>query len=758
MIGEYRDALILALAIVPLTGMDIFLHWRTAASTKDLQSRLTATATVIRDGRTKDLPSSELVPGDLVRVRPGEFIPADGLIVVAKEAQVDESSLTGESLPLRKSRLESLPLGAEPSINSEHWGWAGTKLLAGELSVKLVFTGAETYYGEVISSVSSSAHEKTPLQKAIMLLVKRLLIAAALLCLALASTRLMQGKGFIDALISALTLAVAAIPEEFPLVFAFFLGVGVYRMARRKALVRRAVSVENLGRVTCICTDKTGTLTEGQLRLAHMRVAEGFSESDLLRAAVLSSRGESQDPIDQAILSRGAEAESQNTRVAVFPFTEARRREVSICTKDDETLLVAMKGAPETIFARINVSSESLIPYQRYVAKLAGEGHKLIACALAEVRKSEWHGEEPEHGFQLIGLLAFEDPVRDGVQAAIKACQEARIHVLMITGDHPDTAAAIARDIGLAAQPRVYCGDHEGLEQKDGAFFMSMDVIARVLPAQKLAVVSALKASGQLVVVTGDGINDVPALQAADIGVAMGERGTRSAREVASVVLSDDNFSTIVVAVAEGRQLLENLRLSFMYLLTIHIPLVLTAAFLPILGFPLVYLPIHIVWLELVIHPTAILAFQNNPRDELAEINQQPSPTILAKADWWATITSGITTAMVITILYLVGLAKSEEYARTLTIVTLLFANAISAALLSRMQTPAAWAVVTLTALSMVVITEIPAFYSAMHLVPLALEEWLLTGVTAVLAVYLPYHLSLKRPLSNIERRRSASA
>ncbi len=734
-IGQWREAVILVLAIIPLTGMDAFLHWRTAASTRDLQSRLAQTARVMRDQQIVNLPTLSLVPGDLVVVRSGEFFPADGIILMADDAQVDESALTGESLPLKKVQLADLPAGKEPPIAAEHWGFAGTKLLVGEIQLKLAFTGSDTFYGEIIQSVQSSGHEQTALQKSIALLVKKLLLAAVAFCIVLAITRLMQGKGFVDAIVSAATLAIAAIPEEFPVVFTFFLGVGVYRMARRKALVRRAVSVENLGRVTCICSDKTGTLTEGQLRLAHWKAGEGLTETTLFEIAQWASRADSSDPLDQAILGAAPALKVEGEKISVFPFTEKRRRETAIVDKGDEQLLVAVKGAPEEIFKRIEAPASDLKPYLDLVSHLARDGHKLIACAQRFISKADWDGEEPQHGFTLVGLLAFEDPVREAVPSAIKACRQAKIHVLMITGDHPDTAGTIAREIGLGGtHPQVYNAEDDDFEQKDGTFFKSIDVVARALPAQKLAIVLALKAQGELVAVTGDGINDVPALQAADIGIAMGGRGTRSAREVASIVLLDDNFATVVGAIAEGRQLLENLKRSFQYLLTVHIPLVTTAALLPLLGFPIVYLPIHIVWIELLIHPTALLAFQDESKDELFEPSGEGS-AILTKSDWWTTLSAGVLASLIIIGLYIFGLESGTDYARTLAIISLLLTSIFSAAALCRLRTRAARIVLGLSFVSLFVFTEIPFFAEALHVDPPNWEGWLLILATIAVAM-----------------------
>jgi Ca2+-transporting ATPase len=744
-IGDGREAIVLVLAIIPLTGMDVFLHWRTAASTKSLHSRLAPTAVVLRDGRPTRVAAAELVPGDVVVVRAGEYFPADGIVRSTREAQVDESPLTGESLPVAKLPLPTLPPGRAPLVESEHWGFAGSKVLTGETTSTVVFTGAETLYGEIIGSVVASRHERTPLQRSIGRLVERLLLVAVVFCVVLAVTRLLQGRGLVDALLSAATLAVAAIPEEFPVVFSFFLGVGVYRMARRKALVRRAVSVENIGRVTCICSDKTGTLTEGQLRLAHLIPASGCSEEELRRTAIAASRHESLDPIDQVILEGVPDAPAARGRLAVFPFTEARRREAAVVKGTQNTVLVAVKGAPEVVLKLAGITGGDLVRYRHEVDRLAREGHKLIACASLAMPEASWKGEEPDEGYRLVGLLAFEDPVRPAVPAAVAACKRAGIHVLMVTGDHPETAGAIAREIGLgAAAPRVYSGEDASFASKTGEFFRSIDVVARALPAQKLAIVQALKAQGELVAVTGDGINDVPALQAADIGIAMGARGTRSAREAAAIVLSDDNFASVVAAIAEGRQLLDNLSRSFQYLLMVHIPFVSTAALLPLWGYPLLYLPIHIVWLELVIHPTALLAFQDVAASTLGPRRETTGAALLSPAQWRVTIAVGLLTAVAVGGHYALEAtsAGGDARARTLAIMLLLLAGAFAAAGLNGLRTAGARLVLAGTLASGLVLTEVPLFARTFHLTPLGMRQWLLLAGVAALVALVPFALS----------------
>ncbi|NZA27115.1 cation-transporting P-type ATPase [Luteimonas sp. SJ-92] len=619
-LGDVAEAVVLLAAIVPLLGMDAWLHRRTQVSTEGLASRLAATARVLRDGAWQLLPARDLVPGDVVEVAAGGWVPADGLLLSGGDPQFDESSLTGESFPVRKRALDvsgALPVDADAS----HWAHAGTRLLSGTARLWIVHTGARTQYGEIVRLARASRQARTPLQQSVARLVRWILIAALLFCLLLAAVRLLQGHGPLDALISALVLAVAALPEEFPVVFTLFLGVGVYRLAQRQALVRRAVAVENIGRVTAICSDKTGTLTEGRLRLAEAVPTEGLDGPALLALAASVVDAAGHDPLDQALCAASPSAACGGERLATFPFTEARRRETALFRGSDG-LVAVVKGAPETVLAMCAPDSPTQACWRERLDALAARGYKVIACARRALPTGHDPEREPDSGYALAGLLAFGDPVREGVRESVQACLAAGIRVIMVTGDHPLTAGAIARDIGLGGgTPSVLGLGDPGGDPVDTDALAGADVIARAAPAQKLQLVQALQARGHIVAVTGDGVNDVPALQAADIGIAMGERGTRSAREAAAIVLLDDNFRTLVAAIAEGRQLFANLQRGFAYLLLVHLPLVLSAALVPLAGFPLLYLPIHIVWLELIIHPTSMLAFQ---RRSEAQLRGQP--------------------------------------------------------------------------------------------------------------------------------------
>lgn len=722
---NYYEATILALAIIPLTGMDFFLHWRTEATTEGLGQQLATSAVVVREGKKRSVAVWELVPGDLILVVAGGFFPADGLIVGGSTIQVEESALSGESLPVTKQIVASQPLNREAVVVSDKsWAFAGTRLLTGEAMVRVVYTGKETLYGQIIQSVLQTGKVRTPLQALIANLVFKLIIAASLLCVFLALVRYAQGFGLIDTILSAATLAVAALPDEFPVVFTFFLSVGVYRMARNKALVRRAVSVENLGRVTCICSDKTGTITEGRLQLSSFYPVSGVEKEALLSLLALASRADSFDLLDLAILDAAAKATQLPQKVLhSFPFTEDRKRETAVVEQSNHWLVVT-KGAPETILALCDLSPDETRIWLERIAELAAQTYKVLACASITVQSANQF-EEPTGAYQFKGLVAFIDPVREGVAEAIQSCRDQGIHVLMITGDHPATAAAIARQIGLGdGQPKVVLAHDLGpyLTQTAGYNLNQIDVIARAIPMQKYDVVKALQANDQIVAVTGDGVNDVPALKIANIGIAMGERGTQSAREVADIILLDDNFDSIAKAINEGKLLFQNLRLCFKYLLMIHFPFVISAALIPLFGFPLLYFPIQIVLIELIIHPTALLVFQDLPDDGTRRLYKGSG--IFSRYDVMRIVMTGLVTTLLLCGCFVKTLPQGIMHARTLVLAILAFMSIAITIGLAGFKTRTTRLTIFFILIMLLTLIQIPFFAAILDFTPLSLREW----------------------------------
>jgi Ca2+-transporting ATPase len=748
-LSQYTEAITLLVSIMPLVGMDAYLHRRTQASTQGLRGLLSDTARVVRDGAEVVVPATEVVVGDLAIVTTGEPFPADGIVLAGSELRVDESALTGEAYPVAKHPIHGEPPGGDDAlVDSESWGFAGTRLLTGRARIRVTTIGKETLYGSIVQLATGSTRERTPLQRAVGGLVTALLVSAAVLCALLAFVRLRQGYGWTDAVVSAATLAVAALPEEFPVVLTVFLGVGVFRLARRKALVNRAVAVENIGRVSVICSDKTGTITEGRLRIAKIVPANGHDTAVVLATAAAAARLETGDPLDRAILEAAGNEHSAIVPLSTFPFTEDRRRE-TVVTRNEHGFVAYTKGAPETVLAMC--SERDRTEWTDRIGELAAGGHKVIACASRNL--VEYSGGEPDREFVLAGLIAIADPVRAEVPDAVTWCRANGVRVIMLTGDHPKTARAVAIEMGLSPEPVVLTGDELATAAEVATAIRNVDVVARAMPAQKLAIVRALQRDGELVAVTGDGVNDVPALQAADVGIAMGHKGSRSAREVSSIVLLDDNFGSIVAAIAEGRTLFTNLRLSFQYLLVIHLPLVLTATFIPLAGFPVLYLPIHIVWIEAIIHPTALLAFQRSGLADRTDAADRSTDVRLFSRRQWAIILGiGVAITAFITITYWRSLVGGDDHARAMAMVVLVTASASTTAALSRLRTRAAQVVVALSLAITAALVQIPWLASLLHLSPLHVDDWLLAiagGAIVPLLLGLERRRPARRPTAS---------
>lgn len=726
LLGEFTDTIVLLVAIIPLMGMDFYLHRRTEASVRELGSALATHACVIREGRDQWVAAGALVPGDLVRVSSGGPFPADGVILAGESLQAEESSLTGEAYPVRK-----LPLrGGPDEIVEENWAFAGTRLLTGDALVRILFTGSDSLYGGIVRAATATRHEHTRLQDDVARLVRLLLWIATAICLLLAGVRLWQGHGLVDAFLSAAVLAVAAIPEEFPVVLTFSLGLGVYRLAQSRALVRRALAVENIGRVSVICSDKTGTITEGKLRLHELRPAPGTDEQGLIQWAAMASRRGSHDALDESLLAAARPLGPEKSLLATYPFTESRRREVSVW-QFPESRVAVIKGAPETVLTLCDLEAAERAAFLEDAAAMSVTGQKVIGCAYRGIESVE----EPKSGYRFAGLVGVADPLRDRVRESVRLATAAGIQIVMMTGDHPRTAEAIAREAGLSTDPVILSGDEVEARLREGerAFLGDLDVVARATPGQKVMLVEAMREGGRVTAVTGDGVNDVPALKAADVGIAMGLRGNQSAREVAAIVLMDDNFGTIVRAIAEGRQLFQNLTRSFAFLLMIHIPLVTTAALIPLFGYPLLYLPIHIVVLELLIHPSAILGFQQAAPSGLEGVARQTEGFFSRRQ----LISIGVVGLLVT--LGLAGLfigaeasGESPERARAMAVTALIVSLVTLLATLSRLRGRAPCTIAAGGLTLAAVATSLPALANMLHLHPLTARDWLISAAVGV--------------------------
>ena len=756
LIGETTDAIVAFVALGPIAAVGWLLESRAERTLEQLRRLTARTATVVRDGVDQIAPVGTLVVGDLVRILEGDVVPADAAVVELTQLLVDESSLTGESLPASKQ------VGA---TGDEAVIWAGTTVLSGRALARITATGPATRYGQIGSLVAAARSPRTPLQRGLVRLVRGLTIVAAVFCMAVIAAELLHGDGWGDAVIAGVSLAIAAIPEEFSMIYTLYLALGAWRLAQDRALVRRLPSVETLGSTTVICTDKTGTLTHGRLAVAGLWTADEVSsesgtlteaEVALLEAAVLACEPDPYDPLDVAIVDHALRHDVDVAGLHAgglardWPFDPTDKYLTHVWRSGEGLALrVAAKGAIEGILARSRPDAEQRAAAAQANAAFSASGMRVFAVAAGSSDPARTSRVDDEAHLQLLGLVAFSDPRRDGVAEALSECRAAGIRVVMITGDHPATAHAVAEGLGLPHETHgtdvIATGDDLDAADADhlDELVATANVFARTRPEQKHRLVSALRSRGEVVAMTGDGINDAPALREADIGVAMGQRGTDVAREAAALVLLDDNFATIVTAVRDGRRIFDNLTRAFAYLIAFHPPLLLGALIVPLLGRPLLLLPIHLVALELLLHPVVSLVFQADPPDP-DTMRRPPRPVgdalrLRALARPYAV---GTVLALVLLAVYLIALAAwPEEQARALAFASLLASQPVL--LLSmrsadrpmwasrRPWTPTLTVVIAVLVVCTAAVVYVPPLAELLHLEPFPVVWWLLVAAVA---------------------------
>ena len=711
-IGEAGDAVII-LAIVVLNGAIGFVQDYRAESVMAALRQLAALkAVVVRDGRRHAIAAAEIVRGDVVLVEAGNGVPADLRLVEAPRLKINEAALTGEAIPAEK-RADPLADAGLPVADQLNMAFKGTVVTYGRGRGVAVATGMATQLGRIAGLLEAVEPAQAPLQRRLAVFGRQLAVAILAICAVFFALGIWRGEPLLLMLLTALSLAVAAIPEALPAVITMMLALGARAMARRNALVRRLPAVETLGSVSFICTDKTGTLTLNEMRAKEVyvsgerRVIVALHGADapakaLVVAAALCNDAERGvggevigDPTEVALWRLAAEAgldpealRRSAPRLMELPFDSDRKRMTTVHREGDGLHFVAYtKGAPETVLDRCEteMGSEADLPANRARAlaiaeAMADEGLRVLAVArrrwteLPEGRTPD----EIERDLTLIGLVGLLDPPRPEAKAAVALCKTAGITPIMITGDHPATARSIAGELGISRPgDRIITGrELHGLS--DAALAEHIEgtpVFARVDPAQKIRIVSALQARGQFVAMTGDGVNDAPALAQADIGVAMGKSGTDVAREAASLVLLDDNFATIVAAIAEGRRIFENIRKFISYVLTCNAAEILTLFLAPFFGLPIPLLPVHILWINLITDglPGLALAAEPPEKGAMRRPPRPPGESIFARGMWQHILGIGLIMAGVClaTQAYSIHLALPHWQTMVFTVLTL---------------------------------------------------------------------------------------
>ena len=756
-LGETRDGVVMLVALVPVIGVDVFLEARSRAALKQLARSIAPRARVMRDGRETNVDTADLVPGDLLALGEGEFIHADGVVRSAANLAIDESSLTGESEPQLK---RATPAGESEPAPADARFYAGSTILAGHGFGEIVSTGRDTRFGEIARLVAQADTGQTPLQQRVGRLVKRLAVIAAVVAVAVVALGLVRHLSWGQALLGGISVAMSAAPEEFPLVFTLFLSVGAWRLGKHGVLVKRLASVETLGSTTVICTDKTGTLTKGTFVLDQVLPFGEASERDVLEAAVLASEVPPSDPMEKAI-RQYAGAHQVDAGQVVGHWTLVRDHDFDPIGKHMShvwapadhpgQIHVVAKGALEGILEHSTHSAGERATIQAAHTRLAASGIRVLAVAgRPSAQPSGATRADDERGLSVLGLLGFRDPMRPEVPGAVRECHAAGVRIKVVTGDHALTARAVAESAGIIHGEAAICSGEElaaAADDQRRRMILDADILSRITPAQKHMVVETLRAAGEIVAMTGDGINDAPALRRADIGVSMGQRGTDVARAAADLVLLDDNFASIVAAVREGRKIFLDIQRAFLYLIAFHVPIVGLALLPAILGMPLLLLPLHLVWLELIVHPVSALLFQGDPppRDLMTRPPRDPRAPMLSRRSVLRSTVSGALLTIAVLLVYRAHLGAGTNDARGLALATLILGYQLLV-LIERAGTVRSladllprsvrfWLIWTAASASLPILMYVPAAAELISVRPLSLSGWGIAFAAAGVAV-----------------------
>lgn len=757
-LGEPFEGAFLFGMVVLMLCMTLYQEGRTERALQALRELGAPTALVWRDGSARQLPAGELVEGDLVELGEGDRVPADGLLLAAAGLQVDESLLTGESVPVGKLPAPQGGAGGDrqqaPGGADLPWVYSGTLVVQGHGLARVSATGVRSEIGRIGAALGGIAPPPGRLQRETRALARRFAILGGAVSAALVLLLVLRGQDPLQALLAGIALSMSMLPEEFPVILTVFPAIGAWRLARSQVLTRRLAAIEILGSTSVLCVDKTGTLTENRMAVAQLWRDGGIHEGaaaaamaapyqELLACALRASRALGSDPMEAAFWRLAADALPDGgapppgwTLVHEYGLTPQRPALVQVWDCGDGRLLVAAKGAPEAIVAMCGVPAPAGAALLEAAARMAADGLRVLAVARgwAAAGGRAMPVEPAAFGLGLLGLTALADPLRPDIPAAVAACRGAGMRVVMITGDHPETARAIARQAGLdaGAPDAVLTGvaiaalDDAGLARR----LADTDVCARVAPQQKLRIVQALQQGGAVVAMTGDGVNDAPALRAADVGVAMGRRGTDVAREAAELTLLDDRFASLVEAIATGRRIFGNMRKSMCYVMAMHVPIAGMALLPVLLGWPVMLYPLHIVFLELVIDPACSLAFENEPAeaDLMRRPPRAPGEALFGRAAVGSALVQGAWVLALLVALY--GWALSwlpEPEARGAAFAALVLCNL--ALLLSnrqrdgvgstlRVANPVFWAIAGAALLLLALALFVPALAGLLDLAP----------------------------------------
>lgn len=770
--GEKGDAMLLLFSVCVVIFITFYQERKTEKTLEALRDLSSPRALVIRDGEQKRIAGCDVVKGDILVLHEGDRVPADAVILSCENMSADEALLTGESISVRKAEWNGKLEKQRPGGDDLPFVYSGTLVTSGRCVARVIFTGLNTEIGKIGKSLESIKEEDTLLHKEIVKIIRIISIIGLFLCVFVILYYILVKGSLLNGLLAGLTLSMAILPEEFPIVLLIFLTLGAWRISKRKVLTRRAAAIETLGAATVLCTDKTGTLTLNKMELTSLYASGSFYElsnfastdlspsfSTLLEYGVLASQKDPFDPIERELrkmeglyLKEAASLQGNYTLIKEYPLSKKLLALSHIWQKGEgEEFLVASKGAPEAILDLCHSSEAERQDILEKVRLMSEKGLRVLGVAKAEFATKSFPDNQHDFKFDFVGLLGFVDPIRATVPEAVEEAYGAGMRVIIITGDYPGTAQYIARKIGLDNPEKYLTGEdlqtmnHLDLREK----IKEVNIFARVLPEQKLFIVNALKANNEIVAMTGDGVNDAPALKSAHIGVAMGERGTDVAREASSLVLLNDDFSSIVGAVRLGRRIYDNLKGSMGYLLAVHVPIAGMSILPLFFDLPAVLLPAHVAFLELIIDPACSTVFEAEEEDKniMKRKPRNLRHSIFNLKTVSVSLLQGFVVLVAVFLLYayVVKTGRSEMEARSFAFVSLVLSNLMLIAInlswtksLHRIILSAnkiLFFVISGAVLCLFAVLYVPFLAELFHLAPLHPKDFVLIGVVVFVSL-----------------------
>ena len=708
-LGDVEEALLLLGFVFVVAGIAFVQERKTERALEALRDLSSPRALVVRSGEQRRVAGRDVVRGDVLLLSEGDRVPADAVVVSSTSLSVDESLLTGESVPVVKTPGDAaLELG-RPGGDGTPFVYSGTLVVQGQAIALVKATGARTEMGRIGKALLALEPESTPLQRETARLVRLFAGIGLVLCLTVVVVYGATRGDWLKGLLAGLTLGMAMLPEEFPVVLTVFLALGAWRISKHRVLTRRIPAVESLGSATALCVDKTGTLTLNRMSVAELAVGDEVHEVDprgaslpepfheVVEFAILASPADPFDPMEKAMKELGertlAATEHLHRDWELLREYPLSRELLAVSrvwrSPGGDELVIAAKGAPEAVADLCHLPEAQRAALSARIERLAAKGRRVLGVARGTFRpRADLPGDQHDFDFELLGLLGLSDPVRPGVGEAVAECRRAGIRVVKITGDYAGTARSVAREIGLPDPGSVVTGPEldalsdEALRER----VRTVGLFARMVPEQKLRLVAALKANGEVVAMTGDGVNDAPALKAAHIGIAMGGRGTDVARESAALVLLDDAFGSIVRAVRTGRRIFDNLKKAMLYVFVVHVPIAGLSLVPVLFGWPLALLPVHIVFLELIIDPACTVVFEAE-EDDAGVMDRPPralDEPLFGRRSLLVGVVQGLLVLAAALGLYGWGLSTlGEASARALAFTTMVLCN-LGVILLSR--------------------------------------------------------------------------